>query len=366
MRVLLCALVYAGVLGAAVARAQTADDPRFFGRYCGNATIERCVNVRVTFLGITVSRRRECRRLNVRDVDLQVDYTATAHGGLVSGSGRALLDGNEIGVVLAGAVTRRGRVRGSMTVSGLAPQRGSARLSEDGLALTVSAYNNSVTLRKDACGNVMNSKPETPIIIQPLATDTIIATGAVLLKGRAFDAEDGLLSGSSLVWEVRQGNGPLQLVGTGTSMWTSFATSGLYAIRLTAIDSLGAASAIERTVNVEAFAGNTPPIVSIERPDPVTTPVLPLVQGEPYQFIGSAEDAQDATSALDLTWRADPINPPVPGFVFGTGSTTATTSLTLVGGQVPTTYQITFRATDTGGLSQQKVITVEVWPYVID
>ena len=40
----------------------------------------------------------------------------------------------------------------------------------------------------------------------------------ITLQGTAADPEDGALTGASLVWTVRTNNGPIETLGTGTSL----------------------------------------------------------------------------------------------------------------------------------------------------
>lgn len=435
------------------------SDPRFFGTYCGDAEIRHCVKVRVTFLGFTVDERTECKTLDLRNIRARLDHIETPRGGLITGRATATLEGDALGLVLAGAVVRRGLMRGSATVTGLKPYFGLAQLSDDGLRLNISAYNKNVTLRKDACGNnpptvsiatsavgaalkygrteffrgditdaedvsfpigrkvftsnrdgiltgstinfpkgltlftndlspgnhiitfsatdsggltastsinvtVTNDNPDPPIIVQPLNTDFLVATGDIIFEGKSYDPEDGMLAGNSLVWRAKRSGEPFSILGFGPRLKSALSNPGTYTLRLTAVDSVGTESFTERTITIQPFAGNTPPRVTIEKPEHLQTRgtvAAALVAGKEIQFVGTAEDTEDPITALNLKWEAQATNPAGPATVFGTNSTEATTTLSALGGQT-TTYNITFSATDSGGLVAKKTITIVILP----
>lgn len=447
MRRFLRALACISILCPAGLYAAQTSDPRFFGTYCQQESEKFCETV-IGFLGFTIIE--EC--VTVANAKAHVDYTESHQGGLVVGDGTLTLDGDPTSLVMAGVVLSRGVIRGSATVLGAGRYVSRGDLSSDGLALTISARGESLTVRKDACGNnppsvsisspgdgaslvfgssatpfrgdiqdedasfplarmvftsdrdsvltgskikfskgltlfpnrlspgnhvitfsatdsggltasasinitVTNQKPDRPVIVQPLTDDTIVATGDVILEGKAFDLEDGLLQANSLVWRAKLGIGPFNFLGTGQRFVTSFNSPGPVTIRLTAIDSLGTESDPEdRNIVVQPFAGNTPPRVTIEIPDHLKSAgtVAAALNAGDVTFVGTVEDTEDPTTDLALIWEAEAINPAgEPSKTFGANSTVATVSLTP--GQ-NTIYRITFSATDSGGLVGKKII----------
>jgi hypothetical protein len=118
-------------------------DPRFFGNYCLAAPREFCKSIPVI--------PDPC--VTVNSVRTRFDYFEFPAGSAVSGQGEAVIDGKRTVFVLAGTVTSPGRLKAVTVAHEIGEQRGELRLSEDGLALTTSVRNQTITLRKDACGN---------------------------------------------------------------------------------------------------------------------------------------------------------------------------------------------------------------------
>ena len=97
------------------ALAAAADDPRFFGTYCGDSTVKHCVKFKYWFFGWRY--KTKCRNIQFKNIKAKPNHVSTAKGGLVNGSGSATVEGANIAFVLAGAVTGHGVVRGSATDS---------------------------------------------------------------------------------------------------------------------------------------------------------------------------------------------------------------------------------------------------------
>jgi hypothetical protein len=150
--------------------------------------------------------------------------------------------------------------------------------------------------------------------------------------------------------------------GSGRRVTTTFSEPGAYTLRLTARDNLGAESFTERTITVLPFDGNTPPLVSIQVPDQLGNPtdVAAILFAGTASFIGWASDLEDQFPALDLRWRAEPINPAGPAFEFGAGTTAPSVDLSAPSGD--TLYRVTFSAKDSGGLTGESTIKVFVLP----
>jgi PKD repeat protein len=239
----------------------------------------------------------------------------------------------------------------------------SNRLSPGVHAITFSATDGGgLTSMARVHVTVENRPPDTPVIVRPDPADLIVATGPVALEGKAFDREQGALDGNALVWTSVFGGGAPVFRGNGRRVTTTFTDPGTYTLRLTARDNLGAESFSERTITVLPFGGNTPPLVSIQMPDPLGNPtdVAAILFAGTANFVGFASDLEDQFPALDLRWRAEPVNPPGPAFEFGAGTTAPSVDLSAASGD--TTYRVTFSAKDSGGLTGASTIKLLVLP----
>ena len=199
--ILICVLfAHAGEL-----RAAAPSDPRFFGTYCGDATVEHCAKVKIKIAGITVDTRTVCKDINLNNIRTELNYVETVKGGMLNGYGEATVNDNEVAFVIAGVVVRRGKMKGSATVAGMDPQRGIAFLSSDGLELTIWAYGKVISIRKDQCGN---DPPQVDITHFPT---TPISYGQIhFFIGEVSDDEDLPLPTSEfepdrLVWTYDDG-----------------------------------------------------------------------------------------------------------------------------------------------------------------
>lgn len=235
-------------------------------------------------------------------------------------------------------------------------------LSPGNHTITFSATDSGgLTTSKSINITVSNDKPDKPTIIQPLSTDTIIATGDIIFEGKGYDPEDGMLNGNSLLWSAKIGNGPFTVLGKGKSLKKALNTLGTYTVRLTAVDSLGSKNFTERTITVQPYTGNTTPRVTIKKPEHIEWLGMAVVTGTEVEFIGTAEDTEDPVNDLTLKWEAKQTNP-VGTTKVVTGSTKAKITLTSVGTQT-TEYTITFSAKDKGELIGKKTIKIYVMAY---
>lgn len=156
--------------------------------------------------------------------------------------------------------------------------------------------------------------------------------------GSATDAQDGALSGFSLLWSAEPGGS----LGFGASVTTSALAPGPHIILLTAIDADVAVAVDTITVTVVV---NAPPVVTITAPPNPTT----VTFGTPLTFTGSALDPESgALGGGALVWRSN-----LDG-VIGTG--VSFTTATLSAG----THQLELRATDPRGASASEFVTVTV------
>ena len=196
-----------------------------------------------------------------------------------------------------------------------------------------STKTNSVTVAP-----AMNQAP-TASISTPVANGSFVQGASVSFAGTGTDAEDGALSGASLVWtSSRDGQ-----IGTGTSFTKTSLTAGTHTITLTAKDSKGATGSAARSITITA-AVNQAPTATISSPVSAT-----FAQGSSLSFVGTATDPEDGTlSGASLVWRSS-INGQI-----GTGTSFTSTSLS-VG-----THTITLTATDSKGATATATITVTI------
>lgn len=197
---------------------------------------------------------------------------------------------------------------------------------------------------------VANQPPDVPEIIQPQTGDSLVATGSILFEGKAFDLEDGRLTGNALTWTAVPLGGAPQVLGHGNELTAALAAAGEYQLFLTASDSLGATRQTGRWIVVQPFTGNTPPRVKIVEPSHRDWKGMALVAGDEIELIGVVQDDQDPPGSLGLEWTAQATGAP-PATPFATGTTTTTTTLYTLGGAYATPYTVTFSATDSGGLT---------------
>lgn len=152
---------------------------------------------------------------------------------------------------------------------------------------------------------------------------------SISFEGNASDPEDGVLTGSALVWTSSiDGN-----IGTGTSFARSDLSAGNHVITLIATDSEGGSGT----------AGVDLTVVEIPNDRPVATITAPASgssaeSGTSVTFEGTAEDAEDGPlTGSALVWTSD-----LDG-VLGMGLSVTTNVLS--GG----THEIVLTATDSNG-----------------
>lgn len=223
---------------------------------------------------------------------------------------------------------------------------------------------------------VVNRPPE-PRILQPAPGANLATGGPVLLRGTALDHDTGFLSGGALVWTAQLASGgPFVALGSGNELTTVFsAPADPVRIRLTATDSGGAQAQIEQQVRVVAGTGNSPPVVAIRLPDPGSSngPLVGgFLAGSPAHFLAEAWDTEDPPPNLQLRWEfvaleglggaPDP-TPPVPNPAPVTG--TLAPDVTFPVGP-DAYYRVTFKATDSGGLTSSESIEIAVRAEVIE
>ncbi|MBF0224810.1 MAG: SUMF1/EgtB/PvdO family nonheme iron enzyme [Desulfobacterales bacterium] len=190
---------------------------------------------------------------------------------------------------------------------------------------------------------IINQKGNTVPIVKitsPADNSSFVEGSSIAFAGSATDAEDGTLTGNSLVWDSTI-NGRL---GTGNNLSLNNLSVGTHTIYLTAYDSLGAQQSYSIKVTITQKS-NSAPSVTINSPSNNSS----FTQGTSISFSGSATDPEDGTlSGSSLVWTSSRDGQ------LGTGTSFSKSSLT-VG-----THTVTLTATDSSGASNSSSITVTI------
>ena len=173
-------------------------------------------------------------------------------------------------------------------------------------------------------------------ILSPANGQSVAAGTTVTFSGSATDTPDGDVS-SYISWQSNIDG----KIGSGAKFSRTL-TAGSHTITATATDSTGNTSSANITLKVTSTT-NTAPAVSISNPN--NGAAVPA--GTSMTFSGSANDTEDGSLTTKLVWRSN-----IDGQI-GTGGSF---SRTLTAGS----HTITATATDAGGLTGQKSVTVSV------
>lgn len=172
-------------------------------------------------------------------------------------------------------------------------------------------------------------------IVAPADGSTFTGLALVDFAGAGVDAEDGDLTGASLVWTSDLDG----QIGTGAGFSTSGLSIGTHAITLTATDSDGGTATDQIAVTIE----NNPPVATITSPSDGDSFLVGLAVG----LEGTAVDPEDGTLSGDaLEWSSS-----LEG-ILGTGIE-LDLGLLSIG-----THTITLTATDSMGATGTDRITV--------
>ena len=183
----------------------------------------------------------------------------------------------------------------------------------------------------------------TVTIFSPLNGAVFIQGQGIALSGAAFDATDGELTGTSVVW-ISSIDGQ---IGTGKSVTFSSASVGSHLITFYAVNSSGVSAQAVVAISVTADTNDPSayaPTVIISSPANYAS----FTTGEYVLFSGSAKDVGNvAISGSSLAWYSS-----IDG-ALGTG-TTLSAKLS------EATHVITLTATDTEGRSASAYVTITV------
>jgi hypothetical protein len=163
---------------------------------------------------------------------------------------------------------------------------------------------------------------------------------SIIFLGSGDDAEDGTLTGNSLVWTSNIDGE----IDTGTSFSRSDLSVGTHTITLTAIDSDGATGSASVSITVNPI-GNTLPVATITNPSHDAT----FTEGEEITFTGTGTDPEDGELTGNyLVWTSDKDGQ------IGTGQTFTISSLSV------NTHTITLKVTDYDDAVDTDYITISI------
>jgi hypothetical protein len=271
-------------------------DTHFFGTFCQPSPKEFCKSV---FL-----LPDPC--VTLRDMRVSLNHFSTPTGGLLSGSGRFVLDGEQGVLAVAGTViaaqgefvVRGIHIKGSVarfaaSAPGLGERKGDATLSPDGLQLEAFVEGRRLKLRKDACGN------RAPVVTLSVPFGPTFPFGQSVMLGGQIDDEDTYFPVERLVFTSdRQG----LLTGTrtagGRTLITTSLQTGNHHITFFATDSGGLTGQGSADISVVNRPPETPHIFL-----PVAGATL--VAEAPVLLQGSALDPDEGLlQGGALTWSA--------------------------------------------------------------
>ena len=347
------------IVGLFSTPAEAADDPRFFGTYCGS--ISRNLTVKVKFLGITISTKRG--RVTV-DFTANADYKVSpARNGMVFGEGRAIVssvtgddeirsriaEGTTMPFVFSGVVENKGELNLTARASGSETYSTKVNLSQDGDRLTIPVSSEAVSisgirmnippgfnivLGKDFCGNDL----PTASIVAPTATSFLWGE-PVTFRATVSDTEDTTFPPERLLWNSDKDG----RIGEGLSLRKNFLTPGTHTITFSATDSGGRIGSAEKRIVIQ----NNPP-----RAPRITSPRgSTFYVGQEITFRGWAQDRESGDLTGDaLVWSSNLLPTPL-----GTGERIKTT---LPEGD----HNISLTATDRDGFSSRAFKSITILP----
>lgn len=202
--------------------------------------------------------------------------------------------------------------------------------------ITLSATDSDGASGSASINLTINDGPLAAIDNPPNASVYLEGT-EIVFAGSAIDAEDGELTGESLVW-TSDIDGQ---IGTGTSLSSDGLSAGTHTVTLTAVDSAGMIGTASVT-----FIINSPPVATIDRPYDGSLHAA----NDNITFAGSAIDSEDGSiiSSAALAWSSD-----VDGVV---GSGTSFNTNGLSSGM----HEITFTAKDANGATGSDSVYIQV------
>ena len=174
-------------------------------------------------------------------------------------------------------------------------------------------------------------------VTAPVTGTTVPYDQQVTFVASANDAEDGSLSGGSVVWRTNLATAPL---GTGLSLTRTLPVPGVHTVTCTATDSQGNTGVGSITITSQS------PLALLNHPSDGEV----RAAANPIPFIGNARDFEDGLIPdAGMVWTSS-----IDGMI-GTGRTF---NRTLSAG----TNVVTLRVTDSNGNMATKSITLTITP----
>lgn len=289
-------------------------DTRFFGLYCQPSPKEFCKSIPIL--------PDPC--VTLRDTRVRIHHLTTTQGGLLSGGGTFVLDGERGSLALAGAVLGRNvsvagitipgtLARAVVNAPGLGERRGNMVLANNGVSLTAFLEGRSIVLSKEACGN----NAPTVSLVAPFGPSFPYGQ-SVMLAAQITD-EDTSFPEERLVFRSnRQGLLAGNRVAGGRTLFVSNFIPGPHHITFTVTDSGGLA----RSASLDITILNRPPQTPrIFLPAEGAT----LFVGAPLLLQGNAIDPDSGVlSGNALQWTAQ-LSPGASFVPLGAGTEVGTT-----------------------------------------
>ncbi len=256
-------------------------DLRFFGTFCQPSPREFCKSIPVL--------PDPC--VTLRDLRLQLDHLTAPDGGLLSGTGGFVLDGDRGTLSAAGSIVQRGFARFTAQAPGLGQQSGDATLSGDGLEMVATVQDRTLVLRKDACGNAAPA-----VTLTALGGPTFPHATSVVLVSHVTDEDDGFPELRVVFTSNRQGALPGYRPHSQTLMTTAL-QPGSHRVTVTVTDSGG----LTGQASVDLTVVNQPPDnLAIFLPGANAT----LLAEAPVLLQGHAYDEGGWLAGGALAWSA--------------------------------------------------------------
>lgn len=256
-----------------------------------------------------------------------------------TGAGTDPEDGNLTGASLAWTSDRDGALGtgGTLRTTTLSPGKHKITLTATDSKGKTGTASVEITITDVTATNAA----PTATIFTPVNNSTVTTSQTITFTGAGTDAEDGALTGTSLVWTSnRDGK-----IGTGTNIQKSGLSAGIHVITLTATDAGGLTDTDTVTITVnQASTANTAPTAVIATPADGATGTT----NTRFTFSGTGIDNEDGTLTGDsVVWKSSRDGQ------IGTGNYF---TRTLTAG----THVITQTVTDSKGLTGSSSVTVIV------
>ncbi len=223
-----------------------ATDPRFFGTYCGDDTVQACGKWCLTPWGPCF---KKCRDVAIEDLRVSVEHREMAGRGTILGTGTATIDGKVLKLNVSAVVVAHGHAKGVVASNRFDAQSGLAELASDGINLTVSAMDQSIQLSKANCGNL----PPSVSISAPPNNSNVVFHAPTLFRGEVKDDLDSSLPPERMHFDSDR-DGPLTGVvdpkPLSLEITSSALSAGVHHVTFSATDSGGLTSSTSITVTV--------------------------------------------------------------------------------------------------------------------